>query len=89
MSNPNLNSIRSPRQLTRRRSDVLRTRAPENYRSPMLPIRSRAPVRPMSGGPVRDISVRLKHVSLVVRRPVFGVSDQVGHKPGCTTTEDS
>ena len=27
-------------------------------------------------------------LSLVVRKPVFGVSDQVPHKPGCTTTED-
>ena len=27
--------------------------------------------------------------SLVVRKPVFGVSDQVRHKPGCTATEDS
>ena len=25
--------------------------------------------------------------SLVVRKPVFGVSDQVRHKPGCTATE--
>ena len=23
----------------------------------------------------------------VVRKPVFGVSDQVQHKPGCTATE--
>ena len=29
------------------------------------------------------------YMSLVVRKPVFGVSDQVRHKPGCTTTEDS
>ena len=28
-------------------------------------------------------------MSLVVRKPVFGASDQVRHKPGCTTTEDS
>ena len=28
------------------------------------------------------------HMSLVVRKPVFGVSDQVRHKPGCTTTQD-
>ena len=28
------------------------------------------------------------YMSLVVRKPVFGVSDQVRHKPGCTTTED-
>ena len=28
------------------------------------------------------------NLSLVVRKPVFGVSDQVRHKPGCTTTED-
>ena len=28
------------------------------------------------------------HMSLVVRKPVFGVSDQVWHKPGCTATED-
>ena len=27
-------------------------------------------------------------MSLVVRKPVFGVSDQVPHKPGCTATED-
>ena len=28
-------------------------------------------------------------MSLVVRKPVFGNSDQVRHKPGCTATEDS
>ena len=28
------------------------------------------------------------HMSLVVRKPVFGVSDQVRHKPVCTATED-
>ena len=28
------------------------------------------------------------YLSLVVRKPVFGVSDQVPHKPGCTATED-
>ena len=28
------------------------------------------------------------HLSLVVRKPVFGVSDQVRHKPGCIATED-
>ena len=28
------------------------------------------------------------HTSLVVRKPVLGVSDQVPHKPGCTATED-
>ena len=27
-------------------------------------------------------------MSLVVRKPVFGVSDQVLHKPGCRHTED-
>ena len=27
-------------------------------------------------------------LSLVLRKPVFGVSDQVRHKPGCTVTED-
>ena len=31
---------------------------------------------------------RLHHLSLVVRKPVFGVSDQIRHKPGCTATED-
>ena len=30
-----------------------------------------------------------KHLSLVLRKPVFRVSDQVRHKPGCTTTQDS
>ena len=28
------------------------------------------------------------HFSRGVRRPVFRVSDQVPHEPGCTTTED-
>ena len=28
------------------------------------------------------------NMSLVVRKPVFGVSDQVRHNPGCTATED-
>ena len=27
-------------------------------------------------------------MSLVMRNPVFGVSYQVQHKPGCTATED-
>ena len=31
---------------------------------------------------------RLYHLSLVVRKPVFGVFDLVPHKPGCTATED-
>ena len=30
----------------------------------------------------------LNYMSLVLRKPVFGVSDQVRHKPGCTTTEN-
>ena len=29
------------------------------------------------------------HLSIVVRKPVFGVSDHVPHKLGCTTTQDS
>ena len=28
------------------------------------------------------------NLSLVVRKPVLGVFDQVRHKPGCTATED-
>ena len=28
------------------------------------------------------------NMSLVVRKPVFGVSDQAPHKPGCTATQD-
>ena len=28
------------------------------------------------------------YMSLIMRKPVFGVSDQVPHKPGCTATED-
>ena len=27
------------------------------------------------------------YLSLVLRKPVFGISDQVRHKPGCTATE--
>ena len=35
---------------------------------------------------IRQLQV---YMSLVVRKPVFGVSDQVPQKPGCTATEDS
>ena len=28
------------------------------------------------------------YMSRVIRKPVFGVSDQVRHKPGCTATEE-
>ena len=31
--------------------------------------------------------IGLKHMSLVVRKPVFGVSDLVRHKPGCKLQE--
>ena len=38
----------------------------------------------------RKIANSRKHpnLSLVVRKPVFGVSDKVRHKPGCAVTED-
>ena len=32
--------------------------------------------------------IKYRHMSLVVRKPVFGVSDQVPHKSGCAVTED-
>ena len=32
--------------------------------------------------------IRSNNMSRVMRKPVFGVSDQVQHKPGCTVTED-
>ena len=35
-----------------------------------------------------SFSLDMAHMSRVVRKPVFGVSDQVPHKPGCTTTPD-
>ena len=31
---------------------------------------------------------KLRHKSLVLRKPVFGVYGLVPHKPGCTATED-
>ena len=31
---------------------------------------------------------RQDEISLVLRKPVFGFSDQVRYKPGCTATED-
>ena len=37
---------------------------------------------------IRYDSDKKDNLSPVVRKPVFGVSDQVGHKPGCTATED-
>ena len=37
---------------------------------------------------VELVKVSKRKMSLVVRKPVFGVSDQVRHKPSCTATED-
>ena len=39
--------------------------------------------------PVLGYVASVAHLSLVLRKPAFGVSDQVWHKPGCTATEDS
>ena len=40
--------------------------------------------------PVQDVKNLkiLSKMSLLVRNPVFGVSDQVRHKPVCTVTKD-
>ena len=35
-----------------------------------------------------DAAKKKVNMSLLVRKPVFGVSDQVPNKPGCTVTED-
>ena len=34
------------------------------------------------------VVLRPANISIVVRKPVFGVSDQVPHKPGSTTAQD-
>ena len=36
----------------------------------------------------RVVIIKGYYLSLVLRKPVFGVSDQVSHKRGCTATED-
>ena len=35
-----------------------------------------------------NVAGHLLKMSLVVRKPFYGVSDQVRYKPGCTATED-
>ena len=35
-----------------------------------------------------QIGIGHNYLSLVVRKPVFGVFDQFRHKPGCTIKED-
>ena len=37
---------------------------------------------------MNNLSLDVIDISLVVRKPVFWVSDLVPHKPGCTATED-
>ena len=34
------------------------------------------------------INPQMYYMSLVLRKPVFGVSDLVPHKPGCAITQD-
>ena len=38
---------------------------------------------------IQKVSNTVDHLSLVVRKPVFGVSDEVRHKPGCLDTEEA
>ena len=40
------------------------------------------------GNPEDRFSYDAAHMSRAVRTPISGVSDQVRHKTGCTTTED-
>ena len=47
--------------------------------------KARLSVQPVSAGKMMESSY---YLSLVVRKPTFGVSDQVRQKPGCTATED-
>ena len=37
---------------------------------------------------LNEIDAVSSHLSHVVRKPVFGVSDQVRHKPCCAATKD-
>ena len=39
-------------------------------------------------GVFRVVVYTIRQMSLVVRKPVFGISDQVQHKPDCTATDD-
>ena len=52
----------------------------------MKPSATRVPREPESSTP--KTPGKFNDMNLVVRKPVFGVSDQVRHKPGCTATED-
>ena len=45
-------------------------------------------VEPKTAGQEQTIPIpTVGHMNFNVRKPVFGVSDQVRHKPSCTTTE--
>ena len=45
-------------------------------------------VSELFGNPEDRLCRDESYMSLVVRKPVFGDSDQVGHKPGCAVIED-
>ena len=42
----------------------------------------------VSTGAASIFCIYADNISLVVRKPIFGVSDQVRHKPGCTAIKD-
>ena len=46
--------------------------------------KARLSVQPVSTGKMMESSY---YLSLIVRKPVFGVPNQVRHKPGCTATD--
>ena len=45
-------------------------------------------VSDLVGNPEDRFSQNVAHMSRVTRKSIFGVSNQVPHKPGCTATED-
>ena len=71
------------------------TQEPEKSPSPRAetPIERPPSARSLSERPPSSVyhdytTTTSRYMSLVVRKPVFGVFNQVRHKPGCTATED-
>ena len=60
----------------------------ENFRAERLANGAVAPKKTKWVSVLFGATFLLSQLSLVMRKPVFGVSDQVRHKPGCTKTED-
>ena len=83
-----VHNVLSPKDLVSRPDNMDETVLSSHLQNRMANQSQISCAESMVKGNSPGMDVMHPYMSLVVRKPVFGISDQVPHKPGCTVTED-